>query len=272
MGGVPGLELPRDVVGRPAVQAHVSDHLPAAQEGGHGLEQLVAGPQHPHPGGAEHLVAGEAEEVTAQLGDVGGQVGDVLGPVNQAEGAGGAGRVGELADGGEGAQHVGHGGEAEELGPVQQPVEIGQVEGVVVGHGHEAQLDAALLAQDQPRHQVGVVLDLGEHHHVAGRQVGPAPAVGHQVEGLGHVLGEHHAVGGRGADEPGHLAPGRFVAVGGFGGDAVDAPVHVGVGRLVDRRPWRRAPSAASATTRPSPGRRWDGRPPRPSTAAGSRT
>ena len=41
-----GLELPRDVVGRPAVEADVADHLAAAQEGGHGLEQLVAGPQH----------------------------------------------------------------------------------------------------------------------------------------------------------------------------------------------------------------------------------
>ena len=92
-----------------------------------------------------------------------GRCGDVLGAVDQDEGAGGVGGVGELADRGDGAQHVGHGGEAEELGPVEQPVEIGQVEGVVVGHGDEAQLDAALLVQDQPRHQVGVVLDLGEH-------------------------------------------------------------------------------------------------------------
>ena len=55
--------------------------------------------------------------------------------------------------------------------------------------------------EHQPGDEVGVVLHLGEHDDVAGRQVGPAPGVGDEVDRLGDVLGEDDLRGGRGADE-----------------------------------------------------------------------
>ena len=93
-----GLELPGHVVGGEPVEADVADHLAAAEEGRHGLEQLGPGPQGADPGRAEHLVAGEAEEVDAERLHVGRQVGGVLGPVDEDQGAGGVGGVGELGD------------------------------------------------------------------------------------------------------------------------------------------------------------------------------
>ena len=138
-------------------------------------------------------MAGEAEEVAAQLGHVGGQVRHVLGAVDQHSAPAAWAASASWRTGRERAEHVGHGGDAQQLGPVEQPVEVGEVERVVGGHRDEAQLDAPLLAQHQPRHEVGVVLDLGEHDDVAGGQVGPAPGVGDQVEGLGDVLGEDDA-------------------------------------------------------------------------------
>ena len=228
-----GLELPRDVVGRPAVGADVADHLAAAEEGGHGLEQLLPGPEGADAGRPAHLVAGEAVEVTAQLGHVGHQVGAELGPVHEDQGAGVVGGVGQAADRVEGAEHVGHGGDGQELGPVELALEVGEVELAVVGDVDPAQLDAGLLGQHEPGDDVGVVLHLGEHHGVAGAQVGLAPGAGDQVDRFGHVLGEHDAVGGGGADEAGHLGPGLLHLAGGLLGDGVDPPVHVGVGGLV---------------------------------------
>ena len=163
---------------------------PPPRNGGHGVEQLGSRPQHADAGGAEHLVAGEAVEVGAHGGDVGGQVRGELRAVDQQQRAGGVGRVGEPADRGEGAEHVGHGRDADQLHAVEQPVEVGEVERVVLGHRDHPDLDAPLLAQHQPRHEVGVVLELGEQDGVALVQVGPAPRVGDQVDRLGDVLGE----------------------------------------------------------------------------------
>ena len=60
------------------------------------------------------------------------------------------------------AEHVRHRGEREELGAVEEPVEVDEVEAVVGGERDPAELDAALGREDVPRHDVGVVLHLGE--------------------------------------------------------------------------------------------------------------
>ena len=233
IGGRARLELPGDLVRRPAVYADVADHLAAAEEGGHGLEQVLPAPEHADPGGAAHLVAGEAVEVGAQLGHVGVQVGRVLGPVDQHQGPGGVGGVGQAPDRGQGPEHVGHGGDRQQLGPVEEAVQVAQVEATLGVDPDPAQLDPGLLGQHVPRDDVGVVLHLGQHDSVTGAQVGLAPGLGHQVEALGDVLGEHDApVRGR-PDEAGHLAPGLLHQPGGLLGDGIDAPVDVGVGRLV---------------------------------------
>ena len=91
-----------------------------------------------------------------------------------------------------------------------------------------------------PRHDVGVVLHVGEHDDVAGGEVGPAPRLGDEVERLGGVLREHDLVGVAGVDEAGDLGPGRLVGVGGLGGEAVGAAVDRGVAGLGEPASWRR--------------------------------
>src|SRR3546814_13382081 len=54
-------------------------------------------------------------------------------------------------------QHVRHRGEREQLHAVDQPVEVCEVEGVVLGDRQVADLDAPLLGEHQPRDDVGVV-------------------------------------------------------------------------------------------------------------------
>ena len=142
-----GLELPRELVGRASRQATSRIISPPPRNGGHGVEQLLAAPEHADAGRAAHLVAGEAEEVGARAGHVGGEVGHVLAASTTSEGAGGVGGVGEAAHRGERAEHVRHGGERHELGAVEQAVEVGEVEVAVVAERDPAQLDAALLAR-----------------------------------------------------------------------------------------------------------------------------
>ena len=80
------------------------------------------------------------------------------------------------------------------LAPSSSCGEVGEVELAVGGERHPAQLDAALGGQHVPRHDVGVVLHVGEHDDVAALQVGAAPRVRDQVQRLGGVLGEDDLV------------------------------------------------------------------------------
>ncbi len=80
MGMVPGLELPRHVVGQPAVEADVADHLAAPEERRHRFEELRPGPQGRRcRSGPSILWPVKPEEVAADLGHVGRQVGDAAG-------------------------------------------------------------------------------------------------------------------------------------------------------------------------------------------------
>ena len=49
----------------------------------------------------------------------------------------------------------------------EQPVERIEVEVAVVEHGHVGELRLAVLAEQLPRNDVGMVLHLGQHHEVA---------------------------------------------------------------------------------------------------------
>ena len=140
------------------------------------------------------------------------------------------------------------------LAPSSSAVEVGEVELAVGGQRDPAQLDAPLGGEHVPRHDVGVVLHVGEHDDVAGAEVGPAPRLGDEVERLGGVLGEHDLVGVAGVDEAGDLGPGGLEGVGGLGGEAVGAAVDRRVGRLVEARHRVDHATAASATCWPSRG------------------
>ena len=96
---------------------------------------------------------------------------------------------------------------------VDQGVEVGQVEAAVVGQREPAQRRAGALAEHLPRHEVGVVLHLGDDDLVARAEREPrardgvAEGVGDEVVGLGGVLGEHDLVARRA--RPGSGRPSR---------------------------------------------------------------
>ena len=96
-----------------------------------------------------------------------------------------------------------------------------------------AQLDAPLGHEHVPRHDVGVMLHVGEHDHIAGFEVGAPPGLHDEIERLGGVTGEDDLGGGGSVDERTHLLAGGLELVRGLLGDEVDATMHIGVDRAV---------------------------------------
>ena len=97
--------------------------------------------------------------------------------------------------------------------------------------GDEDQLHTLALAQEMPRHDVGVVLHLAEQDLVAGPEVA-AEGRGHQVDRLGGALGEDDLADIGGVDEAAHGLACSFIAGGRLVRERVQSAVDVGVGRL----------------------------------------
>ena len=160
---VPGLELPRHLVGDVAVLADVEDHLAAAEERRHRLEQLGAGPEAADAARAEHLVAGEPDEVGVPRLHVDRHRGARparrrRAPCAPAAWAASARERTSLTVPSTFDIAV----NARSLAPSSSRSRSREVEAVVVVERDPAQLDAALGGEDVPRHDVGVVLHLGE--------------------------------------------------------------------------------------------------------------
>jgi hypothetical protein len=142
-------------------------------------------------------VAGEADEVGAQRGDVHEPVRDRLGGVHQYQGPDRVCARRQVGDRVDGAEHVRLVRDRHDLGPlVDQLVSLVKVEPPVRRHAEPAQLRAGPLAEHLPRHDVGVVFHLGDDDLIAlpdpqRSAGGVAERVGDQVDALGDVLGEH---------------------------------------------------------------------------------
>ena len=78
-----------------------------------------------------------------------------------------------------------------------------------------------------------MVFHRGEQHDVTRAQVGPAPRVGHQVDGFGGVLGEDDLSGLRGTHETSQGGSRVFNGRRGLFGNVVGAAMDVGVDLLV---------------------------------------
>ena len=207
----------------------LADHLAAAQEGRHRLEQLGAGPERARAGRPQRLVPREDVEVAAQLRHVDRQVRDCLGAVDQHQRAGGVCAIDHLAHADDGADAVRDVGEGDQLRPrAQEHLVDVETEPARLVDGHELQVPVALLGQHLPGDEVGVVLQLGQDDGVGAPDVAAAPGVGDQVDRLGGVAGEDDLARARRADEVGDLRAGRLVGRGRLLGDGVDAAVDVG--------------------------------------------
>ena len=113
-------------------------------------------------------MAGEDEEVGAEVLDVDRQVGHGLGAVDEHERAGLVGHGHHLAHRVDGAEAVRDVVEGDELGlRAQQDLVARLDEPALVVDGHELQVGVLLLGEELPGHEVGVVLQLGQHDRVA---------------------------------------------------------------------------------------------------------
>ena len=132
-------------------------------------------------------------------------------------------------------RHVAHRREGQHLRPCEELVEGRQVELAVGGERDPANLDAALLGQNLPGDDVGVVLHLGQYHDIACCEVGSAPGHRDQIHRLAGVLREHDLVGRRCVDQPGDRDATGLVGLGRFAGEAIRAAIDRGVRRLHER-------------------------------------
>ena len=96
---MPASNFHGQVVPRGALEADGLDHVAAAEERRHRLEDLAAAVQDADAGRAVGLVPGPGVEVGADGGDVDGDLRHGLRAVDDGHGAGGAGAGDDLGDG-----------------------------------------------------------------------------------------------------------------------------------------------------------------------------
>jgi hypothetical protein len=224
-----GLELPRQVGPRRLVRRDGANHVPAADERRHLLEQLTPPVEHADPGWAVCLMPGPGVEVDVERRQLHRQLRDRLRPVDDHDRPGRVGAARDLGDRIDRSQHVRDVDDADQLRPaLEQLVERVEIELAVVEHRDVGELGLAVLAQQLPRDDVRVVLHLGQHDQVAAIDVLATPAVRDEVQRRGRVGGEDRLLGGRVQPRRGPRAS-AFVQVCRLDGERVHP--------AVDRRP-----------------------------------
>ena len=186
-----GLEPVRRLAIGDAVLEHLADHLAAAVERRHGAEMLMLAVEHADAGRPVELVAGEGVEVAADVLHVDVEVDGGLRAVHQHRNAARMRAPHDLLHRHQGAEHVRHMGDRHHLGARrQQLLEFVDEEIALVVDRRPFDHRALALAQEMPRHDVGMVLHDREHDLVAGLDALAAERIGDQVDRLGGVAGE----------------------------------------------------------------------------------
>ncbi len=227
-----GLELGRcGHVGR-ALLGDLRDHVAAAEERRHRLEQLGLAVQDADAGRPVRLVTGPGVEV--DVAHVDRQVRDGLRAVDHHPGAGGVRAAGDVGDVVDRAADIGGVGDRDDLrGALEQRVELGVDQAALVVDADVGQRGPGALRRELPRDEVRVVLQLGDDDQVALGEPDRAPAVGDEVDRLGGVAGEDR-LRGRRADQLRGLHASGLELLGRARRDVVDAAVHAGaVGPVV---------------------------------------
>ena len=110
-----------------------------------------------------------------------------------------------------------------------QALELVHLQLAVVVDGDDAELGPGLLADDLPRHDVGVVLHRRDQHLVAGGEARAGEALRHEVDPLGGAAHEDDLAVLPRADEAADLAARALVLLRRGLAQGVDAAVDVGV-------------------------------------------
>ena len=163
-----GLEAVRRLAIGDAVLEHFADHLAAAVERRHGGEQIVFAVQHADAGRAIKLVAGEDVEIAVEIAHVDVQMHRALRAVDQHRNAARMRELDDLLHRHHGAERVRHLRDRDHLGArAEQLLEFVDQEIAFVVDRRPFDHRALALAQEMPRHDVGMVLHDREHDLVA---------------------------------------------------------------------------------------------------------
>src|SRR5436190_14913343 len=95
----------------------------------------------------------------------------------------------------------------------EQLIELFESERAVVAHRSEAKTRADPFCQNLPRHEVAMVLHLGEQNNVARPDKLSAPCLRNEVDTLRSPASEHDLIRARRADVLRDACPSRFVGL-----------------------------------------------------------
>ena len=186
------------------------------------------------PGRAVNLVAGEGVEIAADVLHVDIEMHRGLAAIDQHRDAARLAELHHVLHRHQGAEHVGHVGDRHHLGARRQKLlELVDEEIALLVHRRPLDHRAMALAQEMPRHDVGMVLHDREHDLVAGLDALAPERIGDEVDRLGGVAGEDDLLGPRRVEERPHLLARALVAFGRRIGEVMQAAMHVGVFRRI---------------------------------------
>ena len=188
----------------------------------------------PIPVGPHILWPLNAGEVDIELGDIGGDMGDQLACIDGTQRSRGVSGGSDTCNGDQGTGDISHCRNRYELGTLEELIEIGQVKQSVRTNLEPPKFDASFGRQHVPRHNVCMMFEDTEHHHIAPLQVGAAPRGGDQVQRFGGVLGEDDFVGAASSDQACDFFAGAFHGSGCLVAQEVRTTMHVRIGVFVE--------------------------------------
>ena len=224
------LEFERQLVPRCLLPADGANHLTATLIRRQTVEPLLASVEHADARRPIHLVSAESQEVAADVAHVDRYMRCTLRSIHQHGDAMTVSQGRNVLDRIDRAQDVAHMGQTDEtcaLGDIL--VEQVDAQPPVVGNGQMPDHNASLHGLHLPRHDVRVVLHVGNQHLVARLHLRLAEGSRHKVDGLRRAASEDNLVGATGVDELTDALAGRLVQLGSFLRKVMHAAMHVGV-------------------------------------------
>ena len=178
------------------LEGDVLNHVAAALPRWRVLEDFRLAIDDADAGGRKHLMPGENVEVAVQRLHVHTHMRDGLRTVDQNLGAMAVRGLYHGLRGNDGTERVGHLWKRNQArARAKQLFVFIEKNLATVVDGRDTQLGALFPAQHLPGHDVGVVLEPGDHDLVVLLDVLPSPALGHQVDALGCATNEDDFAG-----------------------------------------------------------------------------
>ena len=229
-----GLEFVRQFRRRESIQRDRLDHFPAGQERRHLVQKRTLSVQHADAHRAQHLMAGENEEIRVQSFHVDRNVRHALRTVDDGCSARGMRLRDEFFHRIQASQHVGNIRDGKELRAFRDDVRDLLVRERTVRLAEQiAQHGALPLCQHLPRQHVGVMLHDGHDDLVALMDEGFSVAHRDEIRTLRRVPRENDLIGAVCMNEARHACAGAFIGLRRPHAQIVESAERIGVVFLI---------------------------------------